>query len=281
MKILEPKSHISDLGDICAGWIAKFEIRTTDQTPTLITDLQILLNENEIRLHVCQSLSRYIIPSFQSPADTEWKLQFPLEIRKGPRIVIILRTAVFLDESATKPHTLKPKYTVTTVPTLPFGPTGERWTERACDVQSCSIKQMTGGCQSAYHGLYEYFFLLSPDNRFLIFADKDHNRQILNVDEESKPFISTFGFAGIVAVYQLRPGPRGTRIVFIDSLPVMMSNLRSQNVAFHPKVPLVSFVSCHKVYMWAFGCGVSKFVLLNISDERLMPSYLHRREPFV
>jgi hypothetical protein len=169
---------------------------------------------------------------------------------------------------------------VTTVPTLPFRDAGERWIERACDGQNCSIKQTIGGYQSAYHGLYEYFFLLSPDNRFLFFADQDYDRQNLNVDEERKRYISNF-VAGIVAVYQLRPGPRGTRIVFADSVPVIMSNMRSQNVAFHPKVPLISFVAEQKIYMWAFGCGVSKFFLPNFTDERIMLSYLHRRELFV
>lgn len=96
-----------NLWSACSGWLAKYEVWTTEEEPVRVFSVVTKLNAKEILIQCKQSawedrssfpVSKLLPGSIWSP----WKFQFPLEISPSGRYFCVLRTVYEVVHPATE-----------------------------------------------------------------------------------------------------------------------------------------------------------------------------------
>jgi len=234
---------LSELKDACSGWVAQYQIFTTDRNPRLTIDISISLDENEIFLHMHQSLwFGTCIPHSPQELDSLFKIQFPVTIGPSLDTFTVLRDVytvhpdnAYLDRS----------YTASRID-FDFNPeAAQRWqTSYFTTKLAKRMECLTWGCSKdaipAVTETYAYFLTFAPDGHYLLFRDEEEKNSANLVLFELQDPIQ--GFWSLVAWTQrLLPVGKQVSLSFCQNQPLAAISFEAQ------------------VYLWPFKSGKCPF----------------------
>jgi hypothetical protein len=204
----------------CRGWTARYEIHTIDDQSRQECSGTMILDEDEIVLHLRQSLRR-------SPLGY-WRLAFPLFISKDLTIVIVLRTIVVIDSTASGGNaSLRSQSLV-----LPLD-------------YSESVQLNWSHGRPFFELSYVYACELSQDNKYIVFRDFDLRESIPNRS---------------LAVFSLDSSSLPYQASLMEYLPLNDDGYGLGHHALSPVLPQLIFTNSNNIYLWNFAEGESRIL---------------------
>ena len=225
-QILTLESSCEALRPHCAGWIAKYEIWTTEIKPIKTQEFLIPLDVSEIWLQLRQS--------FRQEIGDVWRMQFPLAICDDLSYISILRTIYFFPLIENK---LMDSYRLALLPMDFERSLSLNWSDERLGFgpyQDCGVSR-PAGFKLVSHQLYEYRIIIDSKNALIIFRDNNQMTQ-----------------RSVLAVFQIQVSPENFGISKVQHMMTDGRIIGSGHVALHPSMPILAFDTCFSINLWLF-----------------------------
>ena len=217
---------------VAVGWLVRYEIWSTSDTPQLLVDLRIPLETEEVLLQMRHSLWRdrnLDSTEYTTAGAREWKIQFPMVISLSGHIFVVLRT-VYLLKLAQNCEYLTA--TSCKLPVDELGSISPNW--------SVSNPEQPWSDNPVYRDdLYLFYLSISANGRLIFFMDQD----LL-----SGVHIVVFG---VHLATRIKVSVLGYHSTYIPTVTGRFG--QSCKVAFHPSKSLVFFSVGRAIYLYAFA----------------------------
>ncbi|KAF2810710.1 uncharacterized protein BDZ99DRAFT_519397 [Mytilinidion resinicola] len=222
---------LCELKDACSGWLTHYQIFTTEQKPHLTMDISITLDENEVFLHMHQSLwFGTCIPQSPQEVGSLFKIQFPVAIGPSLDAFTVLRD-VYKIHAQDNPG-LDRSYTASRI-AFDFNPdVAQRWqtsyfTTRLAKRMESLIWGCTEDAIPIVAETYAYFLTFTPDERYLLFRDEEERAFVSLVLFELQDPVQ--GFWSLVAWTQrVLPIGKQVSLSFCQTQPLAAISFEAQ-----------------------------------------------------
>lgn len=221
---IKTDSHFQQLRLSCSGWIAQYELQSIDGKGGITKSLRIPLQEDDILLHLTQSLRRL---DHYLDGTERWELLFPITIAPDPILICILRKVYVLNFSSKGAsymhHTLQ----------LDFH---DHLKRKWCILERSKLWSLqTIDCYKyTMDHVYEYKITFSPNSKYLVFCDNS---------SMSDSTVSVFEF------------DRDTPTSRLMHFSTMTGNIGGgiRPCEFHPILPVLVFSNASRTcHIWDF-----------------------------
>lgn len=215
IKSNKPKFSRVSTSQCASGWVARYEVWSTEEPCRRLFFLDIPLKEDEIRLHMYQSMWN---------KEGTWTLQFPLSISASLHQFTVLRTVYSMRKAKSSPKASK-EFCILSLSLNRV--LSSRWT---------SASYSTNDEDYVNQGVrYSYWLKFSNDGQRLLF-----------VDAANAAVYSLFNESGLNPVLEsLAEG-----LSYRSSQPMW-----TVEASFHPDLPLVAWQVGRAVFGWAYKRG--------------------------
>lgn len=225
---LDPDAAYAQVESFCDGWLARYELRSTDGTYSHLSDIVIPLEPSEVALQMRQS--------FRHEHDVSWKTSFPMAISPNGLSLVILRTVYQISHESLLRS--RPSWRSSILPLHTIDNLWDRWIEsrlRPFNPVTSSLQCLPPTLRLLSRDWYRYSTTFSSDSRYLLFSDR-------------------FGpFTGHLVLFCV-PENGGIRLIANTTYSCIKSR-SIELTTFHPVLTILAFVSAGRVYVWDYGDG--------------------------